>query len=101
MACGPALTPAEDLAAREADATPRLLLRQVRVLMQQEDETTTLDALLRSSLAAEGGTDFRQEVFGKLRTKGRQRAGHGGRPSRKGKKRAIDLLPVVRHPREP
>jgi hypothetical protein len=51
MARGPALTPAQDLAAREADATSRFLLRQVRVVMEQEDETTTLDGLLRSSLA--------------------------------------------------
>ena len=67
----PALTPAQNLAARKADPTPRLRLRQVRVLMQQEDETTTLDGLLRSGLAPQRATGFRQEIVGKRRTKGR------------------------------
>jgi hypothetical protein len=54
--------------------------------MEQEDEATALDGLLRSGLPPERGAGFGQEVFRELRTKGRQRAGHGGPPFRKGKK---------------
>jgi hypothetical protein len=85
MACGPALPPAQHLAARQADAPPRLLLGQVGVLVQQEDQTTTLDGLLRGGLAPERGPGLLQEVVGKDRAKGRQKASHGGHPFRKGK----------------
>jgi hypothetical protein len=54
----------------------------VRVLVQQEDETATLDEVVRSGLPPGGGTDRLQEVFRELRTKDRQRAGHG------------DILPI-------
>jgi len=64
----------------------RLVVGQVRVLVQQEGEATALGALLRGGLAPQGGAGFGQEVFRELRTKGRQRAGHGGPPFREGKK---------------
>jgi hypothetical protein len=87
IACGPALAPAENLPAREADLTSRLLLSQVGVLMQQEDKTAALDELVRSGLPPEDSVDSHQEILREPRTKGRQRAGHGGHPFRKGKKK--------------
>ena len=66
--------------------TALALLGQVRVLVQQEGEATPLDALLRGGLAPQGVPGFGQEVVRESRTKGRQRAGHGGPPFREGKK---------------
>src|SRR5262249_45346877 len=88
IARGPTLTPAQDLAARKADPTPRLLLREVRTLLEQQGETATQDGLLRGGLASERGTGFRQEIVGERRAEGRQGAWHGEHPFRKGKKRA-------------
>jgi hypothetical protein len=63
IARSPALTPAQDLATREADLMSRLLLAQVRVLVQQEDQPATRDELLRGGLPPEGGKDSHQEIF--------------------------------------
>jgi hypothetical protein len=61
----------------------------MRVLVQQEGQAATLDGLLRGGLALERGAGFRQEIVGERRAKGRQRTGHGGHPSRGGKKERL------------
>jgi hypothetical protein len=65
---------------------PRLVLTEVRVLVQQEDESTALDVMVRSGFPPHGGTGLHHEVFGKYGTKGRSRASHGGLPFPDGKK---------------
>ena len=64
---------------------PRLVLTQVRVLVEHEDQTVALDVLVRSGLPPHGGTGVYHEVFWKHRANGRPRASHDGFPFPGGK----------------
>jgi hypothetical protein len=66
--------------------TPRFVLTEVRVLVQQDDQSAALEMMVGSRFSPQRGTGFHHEVVGKRRTKGRARASHGGLPFPEGKK---------------